>query len=205
MLMLLRSNMKQIIIATHNANKVKEYKELFAKYGYEVLSLKDVGYTKEIEETGTTFAENAIIKADTLCKFLNKLVISDDTGLMIEALDNKPGIYSARFMGEDTPQEIKNKKIIELMKDKANRKASFTCAIALAIPNKKTQVVEGVINGEIATSLRGDVGFGYDPIFVVPSLGKTYAELGLSGKNEVSHRFLATNKLIDLMKKEGLL
>ncbi|MDD4066081.1 MAG: RdgB/HAM1 family non-canonical purine NTP pyrophosphatase [Bacilli bacterium] len=194
----------KLVIATTNANKLREYRELFAPFKIEVLGLEDVNYTKEIEETGTTFAENAIIKAETVSKALNCLVVADDSGLSIHALDNFPGIHSARFMEGHSYQE-KCAELIRRVKPYKDRSCDFTCAIALAIPNQATQVVEGKFYGEVATSYRGSGGFGYDPIFLVPSLGKTVGELGEEVKNTMSHRYLATTKLIALMKKAGII
>ena len=194
----------KLVIATTNANKLREYRELFAPFKIEVLGLEDVNYTKEIEETGTTFAENAIIKAETVSKALNCLVVADDSGLSIHALDNYPGIHSARFMEGHSYQE-KCAELIRRVKPYKDRSCDFTCAIALAIPKQPTQVVEGKFYGEVATSYRGNGGFGYDPIFLVPSLGKTVGELGEEVKNTMSHRYLATTKLIALMKKAGII
>lgn len=194
----------KLVIATTNANKLREYRELFAPFKIEVLGLEDVNYTKEIEETGTTFAENAIIKAETVSKALNCLVVADDSGLSIHALDNYPGIHSARFMEGHSYQE-KCAELIRRVKPYKDRSCDFTCAIALAIPKQPTQVVEGKFYGEVATSYRGSGGFGYDPIFLVPSLGKTVGELGEEVKNTMSHRYLATTKLIALMKKAGII
>ncbi|MDD3422390.1 MAG: RdgB/HAM1 family non-canonical purine NTP pyrophosphatase [Bacilli bacterium] len=194
----------KLVIATTNANKLREYRELFAPFKIEVLGLKDVNYTKEIEETGTTFAENAIIKAETVSKALNCLVVADDSGLSIHALENFPGIHSARFMEGHSYQE-KCAELIQRVKPYKDRSCDFTCAIALAIPKQPTQVVEGKFYGEVATSYRGSGGFGYDPIFLVPSLGKTVGELGEEVKNTMSHRYLATTKLIALMKKAGII
>ncbi len=197
--------MKNIIIATHNIGKIKEYRDIFSRFAVNVIGLADLDIDLEIIEIGKTFEENAILKAEAVSQKIQQIVIADDTGLMVHALGDIPGLYSARFMGTDTPQVIKNQALIDGLVNKSDRSASFTCAIALAIPGKKTQVVKGVINGFIAEEIAGSKGFGYDPIFIAPQYNQTFAQLGSRIKDTISHRYLATMQLIELMKKEALI
>lgn len=194
----------RLLIATENKNKAREYARIFAPFNIEVISLSDLDPSFVIEETGKTFQENAIIKAETVAKKFNRLTIADDSGLAIKALNGFPGVYSARFMNGCSYVD-KCAEILKRLRNEKDRSASFHCAIALAIPGKETQVVEGVFAGEIATAYRGKEGFGYDPIFLAPQYNKTFAELGDEIKCRVSHRFIATEALLALMKKEGII
>ena len=184
--------MKEIIIATNNAHKVHEYSRILGDLGYKVLSLKDINLQVDVEENGTTFKENAIIKAKTISEMINKWVISDDSGLEIMALDGFPGIESARFAGHGTSYDIKNNMLLEMLKDKNDRSARYVCAIALAIPNRESIVVEGYMEGSIAFEPKGENGFGYDPIFMVKGKNQTAAELSEEEKNTCSHRYLSS-------------
>ena len=190
--------MKKIMIATGNKNKTREYREMLEPLGYEVHDLSEIEHT-DPEETGTTFAENALIKARSVHDRIRMMTIADDSGLSIRALNGEPGIYSARYL-EGHDYDYKNRTIIERLKDKDDRYAWFTCAIALIDHEGKEHVFEGVMEGEIATELRGNNGFGYDPIFVVPQFGKTSAELSPDDKNSVSHRGKATRMLLQYLK-----
>lgn len=188
--------MKDVMIASGNSNKVREYKEILEPLGYVVHDLKEIEHL-EVEETGSTFAENALIKAESLKNIYDMIVIADDSGLEIEALDNQPGIHSARFL-EGYDYDYKNKTILEMLKNENNRKARFVCAIALVDDEK--HVFEGVMEGSIAYEMKGKNGFGYDPIFMVEEHGLTSAELSSQQKNAISHRGKATRLLLEYLK-----
>jgi XTP/dITP diphosphohydrolase len=188
---------KEVIIATKNAGKVKEFQTLFAEKEVEVKSLLDFENAPDVEETGETFAENAILKAETIANYLNKVVIADDSGLVVDALDGKPGVYSARYAGEHKNDKENIAKVLEELKGVPfeKRTARFHCALAVAIPRQRTVVVEGTCEGYIAEAPTGTNGFGYDPIFYVPEKQKTMAELSKEEKNKISHRANALKKL----------
>lgn len=190
---------KRIIFATGNEGKMKEVRVILADIGYEILSLKDIGYDKEIIEDGKTFEENALIKAKTISKEVNEIVLADDSGLEVDYMDKQPGIYSARFLGEDTSYHIKNQYIIDQLKDAKleERTARFVCAIACVFPDGKTLTTRGIIEGYIGYEERGENGFGYDPIFMIPEFNCSTAELDLEQKNRISHR----GKALESMKK----
>ena len=182
--------MKKLIFATGNENKMKEIRMILADCGYEILSMKEAGIQADIVEDGKTFEENAIIKAEAIRKMTNCLVLADDSGLEVDYLDKAPGIYSARFMGEDTSYRIKNKAIIDKLAGVPDEKrtARFVCAIAAAFPDGKTITRRGTIEGIIGYEERGENGIGYDPIFFLPEYGKSTAELSPEEKNTISHR-----------------
>jgi XTP/dITP diphosphohydrolase len=184
------NKMKKLIFATGNENKMKEIRMILADCGYEILSMKEAGIDVDIVEDGKTFEENATIKATAISKLAGCLVLADDSGLEVDAMDKAPGIYSARWEGEDTPYSIKNQKIIDNLKDvpEEKRTARFVCAIAAAFPDGRVVTRRGTIEGRIAYEPAGENGFGYDPIFYVPEFGKTTAELSPEEKNKVSHR-----------------
>lgn len=188
---------KTIIIATRNPGKAKEFQLMFAQKGYQTKTLLDFPDIPDIEETGKTFEENARLKAETLAKKLNRPVLADDSGLMVEALNGMPGVYSARFAGEAKSDAANNAKLLHELTNipKEKRKAAFHCTLVFAAPWKESLVVEGEWEGEIATIPRGDNGFGYDSLFFVPSEQKTAAELTQEMKNKLSHRGLAINEL----------
>jgi len=192
--------MKRIIFATGNAGKMKEIREILSDLPYEVVSMKEAGVTADIIEDGTTFEENAMIKAKTIAKLTGEIAMADDSGLEVDYLDKAPGIYSARFLGEDTSYDIKNKYLIDQLAgvEGAERSARFVCAIACVWPDGKSKVCRATIEGELAKAPAGENGFGYDPIFYVPQYGKTTAELSMEEKNEISHRAKALRE----MKKE---
>ncbi|MEH7387871.1 XTP/dITP diphosphatase [Bacillus sp. JJ1521] len=194
--------MKEIMIATKNRGKVKEFKDLFASQGVEVKSLLDYPNIEDVEETGETFAENAQLKADTIAKKLHIPVIADDSGLAIDYLDGRPGVYSARYAGEHKNDLDNLNKVLEELKGIPNEKrtARFHCTLALAIPGEETEIVEGTCEGVITEKPVGENGFGYDPIFYVPSKGKTMAELSKDEKNQISHRGNALRKLDELLR-----
>ncbi|TQR19884.1 XTP/dITP diphosphatase [Psychrobacillus vulpis] len=189
--------MKKIIIATKNKGKAKDFEALFNPLGYDVLTLHDVAEEMDIEETGITFEENALLKATALANHLQTIVIADDSGLEIDALDGRPGIYSARYAGEEKSDDANIDKVLEELEnvEEPNRTARFVCAIAIASPTQKTITVRGTCEGVIAKERRGNNGFGYDPIFYVPSENKMMAELSADEKGAISHRGNAIKKL----------
>lgn len=194
--------MKEAIIATHNPGKVKEFKEILEPKGYDVKSLAEIGFTEEIEETGHTFEENAILKAEAVAKAVNKMVIADDSGLSIDNLGGRPGVYSARYAGEQKDDQANIDKVLSELKgiEKEQRTARFRCALAVSIPGEETKTVEGHVEGYIAEESRGEYGFGYDPIFIVKDKDKTMAELTSDEKNKISHRADALKKLAKLLE-----
>jgi len=193
----------KIIFATGNEGKMKEVRMLLEDFNLPVLSLKDAGITADIVENGTTFEENAVIKATEIMKLTGALVLADDSGLEIDYLNKEPGIYSARYMGEDTSYRIKNQNLIDRLEGVPDdkRTARFVCAIAAAFPNGEVCTAIGTIEGIIGYEERGENGFGYDPIFFLPEYGKTTAELPLEIKNQLSHRGNALRKMKEELKK----
>jgi len=182
--------MRDILVATTNRHKLDEYRVIFAGLPYRLLSLYDKQIDLDVEETGTTFAENAELKALTYASLSGMLSLADDSGLEIDALGGAPGVYSARFAGRDTSYEERFRLILAQLNGlpEERRTARFRCAITIAEPSGFYRTVEGVIEGLIADAPRGTQGFGYDPIFLVPALGKTTAELAPEQKNRISHR-----------------
>lgn len=182
--------MRTLLLATTNEHKLNEFRAIFRELPFQLLSLRDVRIDTDIEETGTTFAENAILKARFYAQAANTLALADDSGLEIDALGGAPGIYSARFAGRATPYSERFRLIFERLRDVPpdQRTARFRCAIALAKPSGEMRVVEGTIEGLIAESPRGENGFGYDPIFLVPEYGQTTAEMTSEEKHQISHR-----------------
>ncbi len=182
--------MRDILVATTNRHKLEEYRVIFAGLPYRLLSLYDKQIDLDVEETGTTFAENAELKALTYASLSGMLSLADDSGLEIDALGGAPGVYSARFAGRDTSYEERFRLILAQLNGlpEEQRTARFRCAITIAEPSGFHRTVEGVIEGLIADAPRGTQGFGYDPIFLVPALGKTTAELAPEQKNRISHR-----------------
>lgn len=191
----------QLIMATGNENKVREIRQMLQGTKIEVLSLKDAGIQAEIEENGATFEENAAIKAETIRNLTGKIVMADDSGLEIDALGGEPGIRSARFMGEETSYAVKNRAILDRMKDvpEKERTARFVCAVAIAYPDQPTKIFRGTFEGRIAHEPKGENGFGYDPIFFVPEKGCTSAELSPEDKNAVSHRGKALRQAVQAL------
>ena len=182
--------MRDLLVATTNLHKLEEYRAIFSDLPYRLLSLRDIRLDLDVEETGTTFAENAELKARTYAQASGLLALADDSGLEIDALGGAPGVYSARFAGKDTSYEERFRLILERLKGLPieQRAARFRCVIAIAEPSGDTGLVEGVIEGVIADAPRGERGFGYDPIFLVPEIGMTTAELTAEDKNRISHR-----------------
>lgn len=189
--------MKKIIFATSNEGKMKEIRMILKELEYEVLSMKEAGISVNVEETGTTFEENAIIKAKAMMELTNEIVLADDSGLEVDYLNKEPGVYSARYLGETTSYDIKNNHILSLLEGvpEEKRTARFVCAIACAWPNGEVKVKRATIEGKIGHSIAGENGFGYDPIFVVPEFGCTTAELSAEQKNTISHRAKALNAM----------
>ncbi len=190
--------MTTIILASNNKDKVKEVKEILK--GYNVISLKDAGIDLDVEENGTTFEENALIKARAVCKLTGKLTMADDSGLEIDYLNKEPGVYSARYMGHDTSYDIKNAALIKRLEgvEGQDRSGRFVCAIAVCFPDGREIVKIGTMEGLISKEIVGDNGFGYDPIVYLPEYGKTSAQLDPEEKNKISHR----GKALELIKKE---
>lgn len=192
----------KIVFATGNQGKMKEIRMIMEELGMEILSMKEAGINIDIEENGTTFEENAFIKARSIAEELKKngekdaIVLADDSGLEVDAMDKVPGVQSARYMGEDTSYDIKNQHILDLLENVTGneRSARFVCSIAAVFPNGEETVVRETIEGRIADQISGENGFGYDPIFYVPEFGCTTAELTLEQKNKISHRGKALQK-----------
>lgn len=186
-----------ILIATKNPGKAREFEALFAKKGLLVKTLLDYPEIPEVEETGTTFAENALLKAETIAATLNMMVLADDSGLKVDALEGRPGVYSARYAGEPKSDAANNAKLLHELADfpPAERTAQFHCTLALAYPGKDSLIVEGEVEGKILGVPRGANGFGYDPLFYVAAQEKSMAELSEAEKNKISHRAIALAKL----------
>ena len=193
----------KIVVATGNANKIQEIKDVLKDSEYEVVSMRDVGIDADIEETGSTFAENALIKARFASKVTGEISIADDSGLEVDFLNKQPGIFSARYGGEGTPYGVKNKMIIDKMKDVPfeKRTARFVCSMAAVMNDGEEIVITRTIEGYIGFEEKGEKGFGYDPIFYVPEYDKTMAELDMQLKNRISHRGKALTDLSDFLKK----
>lgn len=193
----------EIVFATNNQKKLKEIKQILEPIGVKVNSLSDLNIDVDIEETGETFEENALIKARAIHELTGKTVLADDSGLEVFYLDNAPGVYSARFLGEDTEYTVKNQYIIDKLEsaNEDERGARFVTVIACVYRGGEEFVVRGEVNGVIAKEQQGVNGFGYDPIFFVESIGKTFANMSDDEKNSISHRGialrLAKDKLVD--------
>jgi len=194
----------RLLLATNNPGKVKEIKPLFKAPARELISLADLGLFFEPAETGDAFEANAIQKATETLAFLREnghddiTVLADDSGLCIDAMDGEPGVDSANYMGRETPYHVRNAYIISQLENKP-RDAKFMCVIACAYPNDTVVTVTGEVHGEIAHEPAGESGFGYDPIFFVPSYGKTMAELTMQEKNAISHRGQALQKMLEIL------
>lgn len=186
---------KVIVVASGNQGKIKEFREMLEPEGYIVKSLSDFPDMPEVEETGTTFHDNAIIKAQAVTDRYGITAISDDSGLEIDALDKKPGVMSARWLGHDTSYDVKNQKVLDLLKDKTDRTCRYVCAIAITRVNEEPVVFEDSVECEVALEAKGSNGFGYDPIIYYAPLAKTMAEMSKDEKNSISHRGKAVRKL----------
>jgi len=192
--------MSQLIFATNNQHKLDEIKEIL-KGQFEVLGLKEFGINEDIPETGKNLSENAKIKSTFVFDKFGVDVFSDDTGLEIEALENRPGVYSARYAGEDGNSEANIKKILKELGDNSNRKAQFRTVISLIINGNEHQF-EGIVKGRITKKKSGTSGFGYDPVFIPDGFSETFAEMPKEEKNKISHRARATQKLVDFLSKQ---
>src|SRR5690625_220567 len=198
--------MKKVLIATKNAGKVADFRAIFKEYQVEVLSILDLeDPVDDIEETGESFSENAVLKAETIADQMGLPVLADDSGLSIDYLGGRPGVYSARYAGMDKDDEANNQKVLAELSGvaKEERTAAFICALAFAVPGEETIVKEGVCRGLIAFEPIGEHGFGYDPIFIPEGYSQTMAQLTLEEKNEISHRGQALKKLADWLESEG--
>ena len=195
--------MIEILFATSNAGKAKEVQAMFSDLDVDVKTLREEGIDIEIEENGQTFAENALIKAKAIAGMTDKIVLADDSGLVVDYLNGEPGIYSARYMGEDTSYDIKNARILERMEGVPDdqRTARFVCAMAAIMPGGEVICTEGIMEGLIGYEMKVTNGFGYDPIFYLPEYGMTSSEISPEKKNEISHRGKALRKMQDELKK----
>lgn len=198
--------MNKIIFATGNENKLKEIRQIMQDMDVEIISMKEAGINIEIEETGTTFLENSYLKAKTIWDITGGIVMADDSGLVIDYLNGEPGLYSARYMGENTSYDIKNANILERMKAaKGNeRSARFVASIVCILPNGKELSVVETMEGIIADKVAGENGFGYDPILYLPDYACTSAELSDNEKNRISHRGKALRLMREKLKNENL-
>lgn len=203
--------MDTIIFATGNKNKMIEIRMILADLGCKILSQKEAGIQADVVEDGQTFEENALIKATTIAdiarkmpEYKNAVVLADDSGLEIDALNKEPGIYSARYMGEDTSYDIKNQALVDRLEGVPDEKrtARFVCAIAAALPDGSTEVVRGTMEGRIGYEITGENGFGYDPIFYLPQFGCSSAELEPEKKNELSHRGEGLRKMRKVLEEK---
>lgn len=185
----------RILIATNNAHKVKEITDIFADTAIEVISPRDMGLNLDVEENGTTFAENAMKKAVGFCEASGEICVADDSGLTVEALNGEPGVYSARYGGEGLDDKARTALLLHNMSEVENRKAAFVCSIAMVFPDGRTVMAQGRCDGRIAYAPSGENGFGYDPVFVPDGYDKTFAELSESEKNGISHRGRALAEL----------
>ena len=194
----------RLIIATGNEDKVREIDEILEGTGFEAISMKQAGFNPDIVEDGTTFEENALKKAMAVHELSGEYVMADDSGLCIDALDGAPGIYSARFCGEDSTYEEKFRKIFEMLADvpEEKRTAKFVCAIAVVRPDGTSFTVRGECEGVLHEKPAGENGFGYDPIFYVPEFGMTTAQMPPEQKNSISHRGRALRKMVEELSKE---
>ena len=195
----------RFVLATHNPGKLREMGEILKDFGIEVVSPRDLGITVDVEETGTTFAENAMLKAKAICKEANLPAIADDSGLCVDALNGAPGVYSARYGGEGLDDRGRYMLLLSSLRGAPTRAAHFACAVACAFPNGDTLTADGRCDGSIAYAPLGEGGFGYDPVFLLPGTGKTFGQLTQEEKSAVSHRGRAlrefSEKLETYLKK----
>lgn len=193
----------KILLATQNQGKVKELQEMLADTQIDILSLYDIENWEDVEETGSTFAENASLKARAAAERTGYIALADDSGLEVDALDGAPGVYSARYAGEPKDDERNNDKLLKALEKVPDeeRTARFRCALVIATPDGKEYLTEGTVEGRISRVRRGKDGFGYDPLFFMPDFGRTMAELTLTQKNKLSHRAQAFQKAIPILKE----
>ena len=193
----------KIVVATNNQNKIREIREMFSPLGFEVISQAEEGIDIDVEETGDTFAKNALIKARAAAMLTDNYVLADDSGLCVEALGGKPGVMSARYAGPDATDADKINKLLKALGDETDRRAKFVSAMAFIFPNGDELMTQGEVSGVILREPRGENGFGYDPVFFSDDLGKTFAEADAEEKNSVSHRGRALAALYaELTKRE---
>lgn len=195
----------KIVLATHNKGKIREFKEAFAEIGWEAVPIADIADLPDPEETGQTFEENALQKAHAYAKAIGEAVLSDDSGIIADVLGDRPGIYSARYAGHHGDDEANNQKLIHDLAPYhgEERKGRYVCVVALVWPDGRSVTAEGACEGIIRDFYQGTGGFGYDPLFYLPSFGKTMAELTLEEKNSISHRGRALRALIEKLKNLG--
>ena len=193
----------KLVIASRNNGKLKEFEQLLMHLPLQLVSLNDYPGFPEVEETGSTFAENAAIKAETVARLTGELVLADDSGLEVDALGGQPGVYSARFAGVGQDDVANNQKLLHELADVASdqRTARFRCVIAIARPGMKTQFAEGTIEGKITYEPQGTAGFGYDPLFFVTEANSTFAEMASTQKNKISHRALAMANAMEILEQ----
>ena len=199
--------MKKIIFATGNKDKMREIREIMADTDVEVLSMKEVGIQVDVDENGSTFDENAVIKAKAIAEYTDAIVLADDSGLEIDYLDKAPGVFSARVMGEDTSYDIKNQALLDNLDGvpKEQRTARFVCAIAAVLPDKRVLITKEAMEGYIGYHSEGENGFGYDPILFLDEFGCSSASLSREQKNKISHRGKALRAMKALLQKEDLI
>ncbi|CDQ18222.1 XTP/dITP diphosphohydrolase [Halobacillus karajensis] len=197
--------MKELIVATKNEGKVEEFRSMFSKYNIAVKSLLDIDRSIEIDETGSTFEENATIKAEEMSEYLGLPVVADDSGLEVDALNGKPGVYSARYAGIEKDDDKNTEKLLKNLEkvDDQKRTARFVCAVAVARPGEKTFVERGTCEGTIARDPQGTNGFGYDPVFIPEGSTRTMAEHSSDEKNAISHRYHAIEKIEEWLKTQS--
>jgi len=195
---------KRIIIASNNDHKIKEIKEILSQFSFEVLSLKEANINIDVEETGSTFMENAYIKASEIFKIADgNMVLADDSGLAVESLNGEPGVFSARFAGVHGDTKANNEKLLYLLEGakEEQRKAKFICAMVLIVNEDRIIKVEGEVEGIITAEYRGEEGFGYDPLFFIKQYKRTFAQMSADEKNAISHRGMALKKLKGELQK----
>ena len=192
-----------LVLATRNIHKAKEIRAYLDNLGYCILTLEDFPSIPETAEDGKTYQENAMKKAVAVSRSTGKMALADDTGLEVDYLQGQPGLFSARFAGEGVSYADNRKKLLSLMKEipPSRRTARFRCVMVLAMPSGETRTVEGVVEGSITLEEQGEDGFGYDPVFYLPELGKTMAQLTMAEKNRVSHRGIALEQIREILKK----
>lgn len=196
----------QLAAATHNKNKLREFKEILEPLGFEIISAEDAGFFDEVEETGSTFTENALIKARAIREKCKKAALADDSGLIVDALDGEPGVYSARYGGAGLDDKGRTALVLKKMEavPEEKRTARFMCAIAFIGENGEEIRAEGSVEGLITRAPVGENGFGYDPIFYVPQIGKTFAQAASEEKNALSHRGRALKKLEEILREKSI-
>ncbi|ANZ33639.1 XTP/dITP diphosphatase [Staphylococcus carnosus] len=194
--------MEDLVIATGNKGKINDFKVIFPEYN--VIGIGELIEGFDVEETGSTFEENAKLKSEAAAKALGKRIIADDSGLAVDALNGEPGIYSARYAGTDKDDEANIVKLLNNLGENENRDAQFVCVISMSAPNEDTLTFRGTVDGEITHEKEGDNGFGYDPIFYVPEKNKTMAQLSAEEKGEISHRRRAIDKLRNYLKGDQI-